>query len=101
MHSYQRVSTFLNYILEAVFCTICDSVSITSTVSKWRPLSFIFNRGNRKVGWVGDDSHVAFGKTDPLRKKEVRQCVVVMQQQPVLLSLKFGAKSSHISTQSP
>jgi hypothetical protein len=22
-------------------------------VSNWRPFSFIFNRGNRKVGWVG------------------------------------------------
>jgi hypothetical protein len=50
-----------------VFSTACDSVSITSIV--W-PLSFIFNRGNRKVGWVGDDSHVASGKNS-LVKNEV------------------------------
>jgi hypothetical protein len=36
-----------------VFSTACDSASITSTVSKWRPFSFIFNRGNREKqgGW--------------------------------------------------
>jgi hypothetical protein len=32
-------------------------------------------------------------------KRNVRQCVVVMQQ-PVLLLPKFGAKSSHMFTQS-
>jgi hypothetical protein len=45
-----------------VFSTTCNSASITSSVSKWRP----FNRGNRKVtggqvrrvGWVENDSHV-------------------------------------------
>jgi hypothetical protein len=31
------------------FSAICHSASITSTVSKRRPLSFIFGRGNRKV----------------------------------------------------
>jgi hypothetical protein len=31
-----------------VFSTACDSVSITSVVSKWRPFSFIFNRRNRE-----------------------------------------------------
>jgi hypothetical protein len=36
-----------------VFSTACDSASITSVVSKWRPFSFIFNRGNRERlgGW--------------------------------------------------
>jgi hypothetical protein len=44
-----------------VFITACDSASIISTVSKWRPFSFIFNRRNRiKVRLVGDDSHVVF-----------------------------------------
>jgi hypothetical protein len=51
----------------------------------------------RKVGWVGDDSHVAFGKKFPGEKVSERRCVVVMQQ-PVLLSPKFGSKSSHIFT---
>jgi hypothetical protein len=45
-----------------VFNAACDSVLITSSVSKWRHFSFIFNGGNRKAGLVGDDSHVVFGK---------------------------------------
>jgi hypothetical protein len=39
-----------------------------------------------------------FGKKIPMQKGSVRRFVVVMQQ-PVLLSQKFGAKSSHILTQ--
>jgi hypothetical protein len=41
----------------------------------------------RKVEWVGDDSHVAFGKRFPDEKGSVMWCVVMMQQQeaaPVL-----------------
>jgi hypothetical protein len=83
-----------------VFSTACDSASIITVVSKWRPFSFIFNRGNRKVRRLGDNSHVVFGKTFPGGKGSVRRCVVVMQQ-PIVLSPKFGAKSSHIFTQSP
>jgi hypothetical protein len=41
-------------------------------VSKWRPSSFIFNQGNRKLGWVGDDSPVVFGK----KKKSLVKNVV-------------------------
>jgi hypothetical protein len=44
-----------------MFSTAYDSVSITSIVSKWGSFNFIFNRGNRKVGWVEDDSQVVFG----------------------------------------
>jgi hypothetical protein len=39
-------------------------------------------------------------KKVPGEKGSVKRCVVVMQQ-PVLLSPKFGAKSSHIFMQSP
>jgi hypothetical protein len=53
-----------------VFSTACDSASITSAVSKWRPFSFNFTQGNSKSGWVGDDSHFIFGKKFP-DKKEV------------------------------
>jgi hypothetical protein len=52
----------------------------------------------RKVGWLGDDSHVDFGQKFPCEKESVRQYDVVMQQ-PILLSPKFGAKFSHIFTQ--
>jgi hypothetical protein len=84
-----------------VFSIACNSASITSTVSKWCLFSFIFNRGKRKkVGWVGDGSHVVFGKKFRDEKGSMRLCVVVMQQL-VLLSPKLGAKSSHIFTQSP
>jgi hypothetical protein len=72
-----------------VFSTACDSASITSIVSKWRSFSFILNQGNRKVGCVENDSHVVLGKKFHGEKRSVRRCVVVMQQ-PVLLSPKFG-----------
>jgi hypothetical protein len=61
-----------------VFSTACDSDLNTSVVSKWRPFSFIFNRGNREKsdgakseeqgGW--ESSHVVFGQNS-LVKKEV------------------------------
>jgi hypothetical protein len=52
----------------------------------------------RKVGWLGDDSHVVFGQKFPGEKGSLRRCVVMMQQ-PLLLLQRFGAKSSHIFTQ--
>jgi hypothetical protein len=46
-----------------VFSTACDSAWITSAVTKWRLFSIFFGpREQGKVGWVGDDSHVVFGK---------------------------------------
>jgi hypothetical protein len=55
----------------------------------------------RKVGWVGGgNSHVVFGKKFPGQKGSVRRCVVMMQE-PVPTSPKFGTKSLHIFTQSP
>jgi hypothetical protein len=56
------------------------------------------SRNQINVGRVGDDSHTLFRQKSPGGKGSVRRCVVVMQQ-PVLLSPKFGAKSSHIFTQ--
>jgi hypothetical protein len=56
---------------------------------------YLQSRIQRKVGWVGDDRNVAFGQKFPSDKVNVGRCVVVMQQ-PVLLSPKLGAKSSHI-----
>jgi hypothetical protein len=77
-----------------VFSTACNPASITAIVSKWRPFSFIFNRRNRKVGWVGDDSHVVFGQKFPGEKGSVRRCLVMMQQ-PVLCRQSSG-QSLHI-----
>jgi hypothetical protein len=70
----------------SVFSTACNSASIISIVSN--------------VGWVADDSYVVLGKRFHGEKGSVRRWVVVMQL-PVLLPPKFGAKSSHIFTQSP
>jgi hypothetical protein len=83
-----------------VFSTTCNPASITAITSKWQPFSLIFSQGNRKVGWVVDDSHVVFGQKFSGEKGSVRQCVVVMQQ-PVFLSPMFRVKSSHILMQSP
>jgi hypothetical protein len=47
---------------------------------------------HRKLGWVGDDSHVVFGNKFPGNKGSVRRCDIMMQQ-PVLLSSKFGGWS--------
>jgi hypothetical protein len=83
-----------------VLSIACDSSSIASIASTWRPFCFIFNRGTEKVRWVGDESHVVFGQIFPGEKGTVRSCVVVMQQR-VLLSPKSGVKTSHIFTQWP
>jgi hypothetical protein len=48
----------------------------------------------------GHKIYVVFGQKFPGGKGSVRRCVVALQQ-PVLLSPKFGAKPSHILTQSP
>jgi hypothetical protein len=72
-----------------VFSTACDSAFVTSGMPKWRPFSFIFNWGNRKVAWVGDDGHVAFGQKFPGEKGSVKHRVFMMQQ------------SEHISMQWP
>jgi hypothetical protein len=52
------------------------------------------------VGWMGDDSHVAFSQKFAGENGSVSRRVVVMQR-PVLLSPNFGAKSLHIFMQSP
>jgi hypothetical protein len=46
--------------------------------------TIMFNRGNRKVRWMGDDGHV-FGQKFP-----VRQCVVI--QQPAASSFVTKAR---------
>jgi hypothetical protein len=76
-------SAILKCILEIVFCEDIQHrlrFCLDYIVSKWRPFSFIFNQGNRKVGWLGNDSHVVFGKKkNPGEKGSVRRRVVVMQ----------------------
>jgi hypothetical protein len=60
----------------------------------------IWSKSNFESTGHHHDSHIVFVKKFPGEKGSVRRNVVVMQQ-PVVLSPNFGAKSSHISTQSP
>jgi hypothetical protein len=53
----------------------------------------------KKLGWVGDDSHIVVGQKFSGENGRMRWCTVMMQQ-PVLLSPKFEAKSLHIFMQS-
>jgi hypothetical protein len=48
----------------------------------------------RKVGWVGDDSHIVFGQKFPGEEGSVRQCIVM--QLLDLDSPKVGGESSNI-----
>jgi hypothetical protein len=48
---------------------------------------FLKSWNQRKVGWVGDENHVAFGQKFPGKRGSVRRRIVVVQQ-PVLLSPK-------------
>jgi hypothetical protein len=54
---------------------------------------YLQSEKEKKMGWVLDDSHVVLVKF-PGGKGSARWLVVLMQW-PVLLSPKFGAKSSH------
>jgi hypothetical protein len=72
----EGVQHCLLFCLNHLICVICV------------PFSFICNWENRKIGWVGDDSHVVFSQKFLGEKGSVRWCVVMMQQ-PVLLSPKF------------
>jgi hypothetical protein len=88
---------FFKCILIVVISTTCESVSISSIVSKWRPFSFIFNRGNRKIGSVGDDSHVVFGKNFPGEKGSVKWRVVVKVRGEVITNFHAVTKERHSS----
>jgi hypothetical protein len=51
-------------IPEVMFCEGVQN-RLRVSLSKWEPFSFIFSRGNRKLGWAGDNSRVVFGKKFP------------------------------------
>jgi hypothetical protein len=82
---------FLKCILEVAlrFCLVHLSCAKIAVFRFYRQ-----SEKQKKLGWVGDDSHVIFGKKFSGEKESVRRCNVM--QQPVLLSPKFAAKSSHI-----
>jgi hypothetical protein len=85
---------FFKCILEVVFCEgvqhclrFClHQLNYVKMVAS----QFYLQLGKqRKVGWMGDDSHVVFGQTAPGEKGSVRQCTVMLKQ-PVLLSPNSG-----------
>jgi hypothetical protein len=103
IHNLQFLNSPYKSCSVRVFRTACDSGSIISVVSKWRPSIFNFNRGYKKNRVGGGRHSCCFGVEGSLVTKKAwdgASCVVAMQQ-PVLLSPKFEAKSSHIFTQSP
>jgi hypothetical protein len=42
----------------------------------------------RKLGWVGDDSHFVFDQKFPGKRRSVRQCVVMMKPVDLLPKLE-------------
>jgi hypothetical protein len=63
-------------------------------------ISVLASVGEIEKSGVEDDSQVVFSQKALGEKGSVRRCVIVMQQ-PVFLSPKFEAKSSHIFTHLP
>jgi hypothetical protein len=56
----------------SVFRAACNSSWV---LSKWRPFSFIFNFGNRRVGWVEGDNRVGLVKNSLVKRKcEMAHC---------------------------
>jgi hypothetical protein len=74
MYRYQRFCHFLNASWKScsvrVFSIACDSATITSIVSKWRPFNFIFNRRNRESR-MGKGRQPCWFSTNFPREKEV------------------------------
>jgi hypothetical protein len=103
---YPALLPFFKFILEIVLCEgvqhrLQFCLDHLRYVKMAAAFQFELQSGKqRKLRWVGNDRHVVFGKKFRGEKGSVRQCVVMMRQ-PVLLSQKFGAKSSHIFTQLP
>jgi hypothetical protein len=58
------------------------------------------SRKQRKIGCIGNESHVVFGQKIYGAKGNVKG-VVVMKQRPDLSLSKLGAKFSHIFKKSP
>jgi hypothetical protein len=75
---------FLKCILEVVFCEgvqhrprFCLDHHICVKMAAFQ---FYLQLGKqRKVGWVGDESHIVFGQIFPGEKGSVTWCVVVLQ----------------------
>jgi hypothetical protein len=82
-----------------VFSTASDSASITAIV-KIAAFDIYLQLGKqRQVRWVGDDSHVVFGKEIPWLKRK-RETVLCHDATASYLSPKFRAKSLNIFMQS-
>jgi hypothetical protein len=82
---FPALMPFFKHILEVMFCEGAQhhlrfGISHLYCV-KMAAFQFYLQSGKqRKVWWVGNDSHVVFGKKFPGEKGSVRQYIVVMQQ---------------------
>jgi hypothetical protein len=90
---------FFNSCSVSVFCTAILPRSLQLCQNGGLQF-YLHSRKQRTVEWVEDGSRVSFGQKFPGEEGSVRLSVVVMQQL-VLLSSKFGSKSLHTFTQSP
>jgi hypothetical protein len=104
--AYARFPEFLPFfkcVLEVVFCEgvqHCLQFYLNHFICvKMVAFQFYLQLGKQKSR-VGGDDILFFVKISLVKKGNVRGCIVMMQQL-VLLSPKFGVKSSHIFTHSP
>jgi hypothetical protein len=100
MHYSKRVCHFINsswkLCLDQLNCVKMAAFHIYVHSEKQKSLK----GPSQESRLGGDGSHIVSGKKFPVGKGSERRCIVVMQQ-PVLLSPKFGSKSFHILMQSP
>lgn len=93
-HSRDFLNASRNLCSMKVFSTACSSALTTWAVLKWSYLQSWKQRSDRgqvrRVGWMGDGSHIVLVKKVSL-KKEVWDCIVMMWL-PVLTLLKFGGE---------
>jgi hypothetical protein len=74
MHRSQRVCHFVNAVVfcESVVHRLRFCLDHLYFVKMSAYQFYLQSRKQRKVGWVGDDSHVVFGKKkNPLMKNQV------------------------------
>jgi hypothetical protein len=95
---------FFKCILQVVFCEGLQHrmrfcLDHHSCIKMAAFQSYLQSGKQKKVGWVRGGSDDVFGHKFPGEKESVKRCVVMVQQ-PVSLSPKFGTKSSHIFMQS-
>jgi hypothetical protein len=77
---FKVLLSFFKCTLKAMFCEGVQYCLGHLNCVKLAAFQFYLQSGKqRKVGWVGDDSHVIFCQKVPGEKGSVRWCIVMMQ----------------------